>query len=106
VPINIVKINKEDVYLSSPYSGLNIYGEEDFDDIENDKTCLFSFFESGGWGHISQRVKKQLEAHGIENLDELEPESVVKLLDFDGGIAFEYNAGFNGLSWFAFAPAL
>lgn len=107
--INIVKINQADAYLSSPYSGLNIYGKDNGDnlnDIENDKTCLFSFFESEGWGHVSDRVKEQLEAQGIANIDDLEPNSVVKILDFDGGIAFEYNGGFNGISWFAFAPTL
>ncbi len=109
MPINIVKINKEDIDLYSPYSGECIYGETAGDDLgayENDPTCLFSCFESEGWGYVSERARKHLAKKGITDIDNLEPKTVAELLDFNGVIVFEYNGGFNGTSWFAFAPAL
>lgn len=107
MPIEVIKIDQEDIELYAPYSGICIYGEQAEDNqdaLDNDPTCLFSYFEDIGWGLISARVESQLKAQGITNIEEYEPEHIVSLLDFKGGLAFQYNGGWNGISWFAFAP--
>jgi len=100
-----IKIIKEDVDLFAPYSGICINGEqaEEYGPMI-DATCLFTCFGGVGDMELSDRVKEQLSKIGITDIDDFTPEKLAALLEFDGALMIEYNGGWNGTSWFAFAP--
>jgi len=100
-----IKLKQEHVSLYSPFSGICIYGEEESADIEDDETVLYSCFESEGVGYISERILDSLKRQSITHPESLTPAEIAAAIDIPDAILFEYNGGFNGLSWFIFAPA-
>lgn len=100
-----IKLKQEDVPLYSPFSGICIYGEEEPADLEEDETVLYACFESEGVGHISERILDSLKKQNITDPESLTPAEIAEAIDIPDAILFEYDGGFNGLSWFIFAPA-
>lgn len=101
----LIKLKTSDVNLYSPFSGICIYGEEEVADIEADDTVLYTCFESEGIGYVSERVAEALKQQGILDPESLSPAEVVAIIDIPDAVLIEYDGGFNGLSWFLFAPA-
>ncbi|MEJ6076940.1 hypothetical protein MT391_00075 [Vibrio sp. 1-Bac 57] len=105
--MKIVYITKENIDLFAPYSGICIHGEQQIEeayDHETDPTCLFVYFEEFGWSGVSERVEEQLEKLGVTDYEDLTPVELANRLEFDGALMIEYNGGWNGMSWYAFAP--
>lgn len=101
--MNYLKIKTENTNFYSPYSGTCIYGEEQEMDIEKDKTVLFSCFDESGWGYVSSRIEELL-SDKITDINDFTPADIAKLADIQDSILIEYNAGWNGKTWFLFAP--
>ena len=107
--LNYIKIEKEYVELYSPYSGNCFNNGEDEFEGEDDPTCLFIYLGAAGlWGYISPKVEALLKDLDMEDMEDMGPKIISKLLTIDGGVVFECNDGWNGTNWFAFAfaPAL
>ena len=105
--MKIVYVEKENIDLFAPYSGICIHGEQQTQDEyghETDPTCLFVYFEESGWCSVSKRVEKQLSRLGITEYEDMTPIELATQLEFDGALMMEYNGGWNGKSWYAFAP--
>ena len=105
--MKIIEIKKENIELFAPYSGICIHGEQQTEeayDHELDPTCLFVYFEESGWCGVSKRVEEQLSRLGITEYEDMAPIELATRLEFDGALMIEYNGGWNGTSWYAFAP--
>lgn len=103
--MTFIKLTKQDVNLYSPFSGICIYGDEEPTDFEKDETVLYACFESEGVGHISERILDSLKKQNITDPESLTPAEIAEAIDIPDALLFEYDGGFNGKSWFIFAPA-
>ncbi|MHC6647634.1 hypothetical protein ACYTPF_13760 [Alteromonas sp. HB246098] len=101
-----IKLKTQDINLYSPFSGACIYGEEELTNIEADDTVLYTYFESEGEGYISERILDVLNRQNVANPESLTPAEIAAAINIPDALLFEYDGGFNGISWFIFAPAV
>ena len=100
----IVNIDNENVEVFAPYTGICIRGDEADEGYLDDPTLFFCDFGVGEPDIHSERVTEQLDELGLSSAENLTAETLVSLLSFDGGVALRINDGWNGISWFVYAP--
>ena len=87
--------------IHSPFSGIPA-GLDDEGVNHADPTLLFVY--CGGvseWAYVSPRLPSEL----TRFIDNLEPDEVAESLDIDGAILLVVDTDWNGIDYYAFAPA-
>ncbi len=87
--------------IHSPFSGIPAGTDDEGLDYE-DPTLLFVYSGMGSaWAHVSPRFPTEL----TRFIDNLEPDEVAESLEIDGGIVLVVDTDWNGIDYYAFAPA-
>ena len=66
---------------------------------------LYTYFASEGEGYISERILGSLKRQNVAAPESLTPAEIAAAIDIPDALLFEYDGGFNGISWFIFSPA-
>jgi len=87
--------------IHSPFSGIPA-GLDDEGVNHEDPTLLFVYSGMGSaWAYVSPRFPNEL----TRFIDNLEPAEVADSLEIDGAIMFVVDTDWNGIDYYAFAPA-
>lgn len=102
--IPVVQFKYEGENLFSPFSGRPVFTEAD--EYGGDDTLLFFHAgEAGEYAYISPRVKSLLKKAGAKKpAARMTPEQLVNALSILGAVAFEVDAGWNGVNTVAWVP--
>ncbi len=103
IPVVSIKFEGEKLY--SPFSGQAVQDDGEWN--ESDDTFLFSFLGTPGlFGHVSSRLHEALGTKDEHDLEDMEPNEIAKKLAIDGAFMLEIDAGWNGINYYSFAPAV
>jgi len=87
--------------IYSPFSGIPAGLDDEGVDHE-DPTLLFVYSGMGSaWAYVSPRFPTEL----TRFIDNLEPDEVAESLEIDAGIMLVVDTDWNGIDYYAFAPA-
>lgn len=87
--------------IHSPFSGIPAGLDDEGVDHE-DPTLLFVYSGMGSaWSYVSPRFPNEL----TRFIDNLEADEVAESLEVDGAIMFIVDTDWNGIDYYAFAPA-
>lgn len=86
--------------IHSPFTGQPADFEEGGPN-ENDPSLIFTYHGDGGaYGHVSPRLADRMP----EDWEELEPLELAEKLQLESLLVFEVDAGWNGVSYYGYAP--